>query len=756
MPVSRKRKKKSQPVKSSDPHKITFSQIKIGGDNHAEFKAAMMEAARKGVDEFPKLLGRISDLFQSTYPPNLLSTFAFYGCQGLMDDQGHQKSMARDILQHHVELLQALALMVPLEKWGGAPGTGEKMQAVFDTIPEISDTFLKMRIARQADEIDSQKKVVLSLQEKIRIHTQAVRNWGYYLEVIRICRELYSQLDGKFNQALGFSATDFIDVAEALISEFERRARLHVEAMRKFLRGKTIPQLVNLYFEQMPDMQGSPDEFIKIIPPGTSLQGVMGFMMSHADLRHVDLMTFSPNELATLTSKPEVIVEKVLDAIALEPGSLVNANAEHLFLSNPVWTRPAIKLLDGYLIPLPQAVFSHINNIMRGLAESAKLDNVLSDRRAAYLEDKTEEILKAALPSASIEKNKKWSVDGVQYETDIFGVVDRTLIIVEAKSHRVSPQALRGAPDRLKKHLADLVVDPSVQSERLQSLVVKARAGDTVSKAIIAPLGIDADQIHNIIRLSVTLDDFSIMSSSEDELKEVGWIPEGHELAPTILIADLICIAEILDNELQFLHYLAERFHFQKAFELFGDELDFLGLYLANGFNLGQTQKQLKRITLSGLSDVIDRYYQGREVGLVLPRPKSNLNHTFREIVDRLTLRKPPGWTTIGFHLLNSVDGEEQKKVTAGLERLRKSVLNKRTRPGDDCIMQIIPPLDRKATIAFFVYSPDGGLDIQKSMEQIAADILERDEARVCVVFGKSTSAWAEPYQSALIVQKRD
>lgn len=755
MPVSRKRKKRNQPVKSRDPNKIVFGEIKIDGDDHAEFKAAMTEAARKGIDEFPKLLVRISNLFQSTYPPNLLSTFAFYGCQGVMDDHGNRKSMTNRILQHHVELLQALALMVPFEQWGGAPSTGEKMQVLFDTVPEISDTFMKMRIFAQEDETDLQKKAILLLQEKIRLHTQAVRNWGYYLDVIKICRELYSPLDDDFDHALGFSATDFIDVAEAIVSEFERRARLHFETVQKFLRGKTIPQLVNLYFKHMSDIRGSPDDFIKIIPPGTSLQGVMGFMMSHADLRHADLMTFTPNEMATLTRKPEDTVRKVLDAIALESGALIDANAEHLFLSNPVWTRPAIKLLNGYLIPLPQAVFSHINNIMRGLAESVKMDNTLSARRAVYLEYKTEEVLRAALPTANIETNKKWSVDGVQYETDVFGVLDRTLIIVEAKSHRVSPQALRGAPDRLKKHLADLVVDPSVQSERLQSLVVNARAGNTVSKAIIAPLGINAEQIDNIIRLSVTLEDFSIMSSSEDELKEVGWVPKGHELAPTILIADLICIAEILDNELQFLHYLAERFHFQKGFRLFGDELDFLGLYLAHGFNLGQVQKQLKRMTLSGLSDAIDRYYQGREVGLELPRPKSNLNRTFRDIVDRLTLRKPPGWTTIGIHLLNSVDAEEQKKVTAGLERLRKSVLNKRTRPGDDCIMQITPELDRKATIAFFVYSPDGGLDVREFMELIAANVLERDEAKVCVVFGKSTALWAEPYQSALIVQKR-
>jgi hypothetical protein len=755
MPISRNRKKKVQPNKSGDPQRIVFSQIKIGGDNHAEFKEALIEAAQKGIDEFPELLAGISDLFRSTYPPNLLGTFAFYGCQGYIDDQGHQQSMTKDILQHHVELLQALALMVPHEKWGGEPSTGEKMQALFDTVPEISDTFLKIRIVKQAEETDPQKKAILLLQEKIRLHTQAVRNWAHYLDVIKISRELYSPLDNKFNQALGFSATDFIDVAEVLVSEFERRARHHFEAMHKCLRGKTIPQLINLYFEHMPDMQGSPNEVIKIIPPGTSLQGVKGLMMSHADLRHVDLMTFTPNELATLSKKSKVVVEKVLDAISLEPGALVDANVEHLFLSNPVWIRPAVKLLDSYFIPLPQAVFSHINNIMRGLAESAKLDKSLSDRRASYLECKAEETLRAALPTARIEKNKTWSIDGVQYETDIFGVLDRTLIIVEAKSHRVSPQALRGAPDRLKKHLADLVIDPSVQSERLQSLIINARAGDAVSKATIAPLGIDADQIDNIIRLSVTLDDFTIMSSSEDELREVGWVPEGHELAPTILIADLICIVEILDNELQFLHYLSERFHFQKAFKLFGDELDFLGLYLANGFNLGQVEKQLNHLTISGLSDVIDRYYQGREVGLELPRPKSNINRTFRDIVDRLTLRKPPGWTTIGIHLLNSVGGEEQKKVTAGLERLRKRVLNERTRIGSYCIMQITPSLDRKAAIAFFVYCPDDGLDVRKSMERIAADMLERDEAKVCVVFSKSIAAWAQPYQSALIVQKR-
>lgn len=77
-----------------------------------------------------------------------------------------------------------------------------------------------------------------------------------------------------------------------------------------------------------------------------------------------------------------------------------------------------------------------------------------------------------------------WTLGDQQFETDAIVVVDRTLIIAGAKSHRVTPQGLPGAPDRLKRHLTDPLISPSIQSERLAGLVASARAGDPAARTI--------------------------------------------------------------------------------------------------------------------------------------------------------------------------------------------------------------------------------------------------------------------------------
>lgn len=388
---------------------------------------------------------------------------------------------------------------------------------------------------------------------------------------------------------------------------------------------------------------------------------------------------------------------------------------------------------------------------MKGLADTAQLEAVLADRRAAYLEGKMIETFRNALPTARILPNAKWGADGQQFETDAIVIVDRTLIIAEAKSHRITPQGLRGAPDRLKRHLVDIVINPSIQSERLANIIIAARAGEADSQNIIAHLGIDAEKIDNIIRLSVILDDLSVISSGEEDLTDAGWIPESHTLAPSIHIADLISISEILENEILFLHYFSERFHFQKHFDIFGDELDFLGLYLSTGFNLGAKREDSPRMIISGMSEPIDRFYDGTDAGLSVPKPKARLHRVYGDIIQRLCDRKPNGWTTIGIHLLNSASPEEQKEIWQGLQRLRKSVMRRPKPHGHECFMAIIPPVNRKATVGFFVYPDAEKLDRRVAMEEFASKAFERDDANVCIIFGKSAERLTEPYEAVLI-----
>ncbi|WAP70436.1 hypothetical protein [Jiella pelagia] len=758
MPRSRGRRNKAKNTArlASNPNKIVFEKLDFGfGDQREEFKSAILKSAREDVERYPELVDELTNLMKNRMPDGIVSTVAFYGTRAAINNKGESRSLTKNIQQHHIELLQGIALTLPADEWGKIPSTAETIQTVFDIIPKLSDTFFKRRLIAKADEIDKVQRAIMSLQEKIRLHTQAVRNWGYFSEVKKICREVYAPLDDKLVAAVGYSFTDILDIAEAVHTAIDERCNTWMDAMKKVISSRKSRTAVETYFREMPNLKGTPDELLALLPKGIEREAVMALLMSHADLRHADNMSVTAADVAAMTGKDKERVDRVLRMFSIEPGELAGQNFEHLFLANPVWARPGIALDEAYLFGMPQAIFSHINEIMWNVATTAKIEEDLSDRRAAYLEDKAEAVLQSVLPTAQITKNAKWMAGKQQFETDIIAVVDKTVILAEAKSHRLTPQGLRGAPDRLKRHLTEMVIAPSIQSERLAVYITAAREGDADSLKITESLGLDAENVDQIIRISLTLDDLSVLSSSEEELENAGLIPEGHMLAPSLHVADLCCIAEIIDEEIPFLHYFSERFHFQKHFDIFGDEIDFLGIYLATGFNLGEKRGDFRRLMVTGMSDVIDRYYNGLDAGIAVKKPKASIHRSYKEIIDKLANTKPAGWTTMGIFVLSSASPEEQPKVERGLNRLRHSVMRKRAKRGHECFMEIVPPLNRKATVGFYVHRAADRALRRKHMEHFASEALDRDEATSCVLFAKNAENWASPYEAVLLAQKR-
>lgn len=759
MPKSRGRKPKKRVAarQPGNPNKIFFQKLDFGtGERREEFKDTVLRSAREDVEQYPALVDQLFGVLKERMPENVLSTFAFYGTRVAVSSNGETRRLTARIEQHHVELLQGMALTLPLAEWGKAPSTAHDLQTVFDSVPQISDTIFKRRLIAKADEVDDGQRALMALQEKIRLHTQAVRNWGYFGDVKQICRELYASLDAKLQAVAGYNFSDILEVSESILTTIERHGNDHFDALKRVLSARNSKTMVEGYFREFPDLVGSPERLLEVIPEGTSREGVMGFLMSHADLRHSAYMSVTAAEIAAMTGKEEERVERILRMLSIEPGELADHKIEHMFLSNPVWARPGIFLGGRYMFVMPQAIVSHINEIMWNVATSAKIESDLSDRRASYIEDKAESVIRSVLPTATITKNAKWMVGAQQFETDIIAVIDRTVFLAEAKSHRLTPQGLRGAPDRLKRHLNEMVIAPSIQSERLAMHIVAARAGDADSLRITQSLSLDAENVDQIIRISLTLDDLSILSSSEEELTKSGLIPDMHNLAPAMHIADLCCIADILDEEIPFLHYFSERFHFQKHFEIFGDELDFLGVYLSTGFNFGAERQDFHHLIVSGMSAIIDRYYDARDAGMVLKKPAPRIHRSYKEIIDKLARTKPRGWTTMGIFLLSSASPEEQPKVERGLDRLRQSVTRKNAMPGHDCFMEIVPPLNRKATVGFYVHQAAYANLRREHMEHFAAEALDRDDAASCVLFAKNTDNWSSPYEAVLLVQRRE
>ena len=756
MPKRNKKRRKQPPATSSTKPSIEFSTFNMPEDDREKLKAAMLDTARRSVTEFPETLELVKAQFRSGDPVGIMNSFATYGLMRAVigDSVGH--SMApNNIQQHHAELLQAVLLTIPFEEWGAKPVLPGIMQTIFDTLPLLSDTFVHQRVLAAEQVEDKYEKDMLFLLERIRFHTQAVRNWGYFGDVKQLTVNIYGPLDSRFRDQIGFGISELVKVASALVADCESRASEHFRVLQEVLAGKTAEELVRFYYRHMPDLIGNPEEFIAAMPTDVTREGVLSRIMTHLDYRLAADSLLKPGKVSAVSGLTIETVEAVLRAISLAPGELKAARPEHLFLSNPVWTAPGIDLGDCFFVPMPQLVFSHIHPLVARLGEAAGLERELERARSRFLETKVCEVVGMGLPGAAILRNPQWLLGDQQFETDCVAVIDRVVVIVEAKSSHLTPAGLRGAPDRLKRHIQELVLDPSIQSARLEKLIADAKGGDEAAGEAARGLGLDVSKVDKIIRLSVTLDDLSALHSAESEFKQLGWVPDDHELAPTISIADLIYVTDILESPLTFLHYLIERLFVQKEISIVGDELDLLGLYLETGFHLGALEESRDELQAIGMSSQMDRYYISRDEGIKVSKPQIKVRPRFRRMLDELCEARPDGWIVAGLNLLNVGDYFDQKKLERGLDKLMRRVRKRRHDTRRVNVLQIQPIKNRKARLVFYVYPKEARERSRSTMERLAFEALEKSGSQECCVFGKCIDNWQQPYEAVCIVRRR-
>jgi hypothetical protein len=724
------------------------------GADHEAFKSAVMDAARERVAGLGAAFSGLQQIFREHHAEGVLATMACYALQRGIDQAGVVRAAAKGLEQHHIELLQAIMLTVPGEELGWRPSMPQVIQRIWDELPPLSETFLAQRLLA-GENVDPQERTVLSLQERIRLHTQGVRNWGYFGEVVSISQELYGPADKALSDRLGFGGTDVILVARSLVTEFEQRMGRHFNVLKRVVAGGTAKAMVENYYKACPDLRGSAADLDEIIGAGATPENMLAMIMAHLDLRLPGVVTYRPEDLTDRSGLSSDRIRAVLQSLALKPGALATTKPEHLFLANPIWLAPAIEVRDGFLVPMPQAIFSHIHGIMRRLAEEAGATDALDRARNRYLEDTLEKTLRSALPGASVAANLSWKLGDQQFETDALAVLDRTVVIAEAKAHRLTPQGLRGAPDRVRRHIRDLIVDPSIQSQRLASLIEDARKGDAAADAVVRPLGINPTKADKVIRISVSLDDFSVLSSAEGDLREAGWVEDQIDLAPMINIADLKVIGDILDGPIEFLHYLAERGPFQKAYDLFGDELDFLGLYLGTGFAIGKLPENT-RFAPSGMSKAIDRYYDAKDAGIAVTKPRMQLAPYFRSLLARLAETRQDGWTSVGMHVLGAASPDEQKEVVRRLNKARGEVRRRTAKREGGAVFTIVPGAERKASVAFYVHSHADAEALRRGMMAAADEAFSGSRSDDCVVIGRHIDDWDRPYQAVALVGRRE
>jgi len=342
-------------------------------------------------------------------------------------------------------------------------------------------------------------------------------------------------------------------------------------------------------------------------------------------------------------------------------------------------------------------------------------------------------------------RNLSWSADGAQYESDLVVKIDSYLLLVEATSGTISLPALRGAPDRAKRHIEELLLEPSIQSKRLADKLLAILNGNEKDDELRQQLPFDLRRIQKIIRLSVTLEDFATIQSNVASLKGTGWVPDSFVAAPTMLMADLEIVFDMLGSIPERIHYLIRREELEEQVRYTGDELDLLGLYLASGFNLGEQELGQYPWMLFGMSKEIDVYYIAQDEGIGRDKPALKSTTWWTDIRKGIEEHHPERWSEAAVMLLN-VGFDDQQKLEKKFKKIRKNVKKNWRRAAHRNSIILCPPEWRSEAFALMAFRDRQKEERHDLMESIAAQVFSKCHATRCLVIGVNIDRSQYPY----------
>ena len=573
----------------------------------------------------------------------------------------------------HLELIQALALTM-------GRGTAEA-----DTdYPAITSKVLGLikrnvaayrdRAKRKmtGDEANDERMRLLGL---IQSWTLTVRGARHEFQTRRYALALANIVDASFCHHHGCTATSLVEAIGRFYDLVEERLQVERASFRHWIRKKSGIAMIRAFVEGLDDTTAA-EISAAAMPYRYNRDHVTALLVNRFEQRLSGVFTLRYEDLVVETPpKERDALLRLLRGRALCFGDVKKLALEHLHLDNPVRIRPFIELdPQTFFCAAPQTLGVQMGEILEDLcAITPSLKRKAEKARADLLEDQLADVVRRFLPSAELREKVKWSEDGgtTTWESDLVAVIDKTVLVFEAKSAKISPAAGRGAVSSLKKSLNDLVVDPSHQSLRFKARVENANSPlhfDTAQ----GPFIIDASAIESVIRVNILHDPIGPLSSHWPQLARAGFIPAELDIAPSMSVFDLETVFETLSLQIERCHYLARRSELERNAVYTADEFDLLAVYQANQFNVGEAEFDGTHLEWYGASLRLTTDYSTRRSEGTL---SANMQRTdfWANMLVALEEKRELGWTQLGHRLLNA-DVSVQRRIEQLYKKGMKAV----------------------------------------------------------------------------------
>lgn len=581
---------------------------------------------------------------------------------------------------------------------------------------------------------DDTSPVASIVRRKARLQTLYYRNLFTRSDCEATLAALLKTIDSQSESSLGYRLSDLFSAMVAVTAMVTDRVEINFSHIRTLMQSKSRSEVlkeIDFFRSQYPladrTWRDRGDRFQDL----EELR-FAGFQMSEMAWPWVFLLDRKGLE--------EKLGEKIVDVLfelSIPFGGLRDANPQHIYLNNPIWRKPYIRVDDDQLFAaIPQLIFSFPFAIVEDLIEGhPSLERAYEDARAEYLEAQVADIVSAALPNAEVYRSVLWDDPdtGKTWENDVVALLGNFVFVFEAKSGRLNDVARRGGDKSLKTNFRELFVEPGLQGWRLQNYLDTYRQEAALRlKSDGSPVDLRLDRPKVVYRYSVSFEHFTNLTSVRFYLKELGLIENETAWAPALTLGEFQMIARFLDTEVSFQHYLTRRPSVDELIDVDGDEQDILSMYLTNGLCIDGSAVSGRKVTFLGADTLVRQRRQPRRDRTAVEAIGVHLSPiwlaTVRELYANTKQRHRYDIINVVLNQLPPAMMDFEKRV----RRFRRGVPHK----GEDLLVTKYPVGNRIFVVAcYLAKQPPDPDEWQDAGRNIVAMFSDEDTVVECATF---------------------
>lgn len=530
------------------------------------------------------------------------------------------------------------------------------------------------------------------IRSRMHTHELVVRNPAYEHHHHEVMRGLFRPFENDLLSLVGFTIDDALTISRAISTRTERIFSEKLKKAREGVKDTKIAvdkarrtgasethkdgngeelQVTEYYLELSKRSPKEIDSFLK------------SSMIAWIFFGAADICSFALEDLTYEATVPSERVKAFLSLLSMTFENIPQDSSIMPSPTHPLRDRPLVRYEERFLSSAPMLLDWALQPALEAALKTrggSKWQRYHKQRHDHVL-NLTVEILQQVMPGATIARNLLYYDEGDQSrqtEIDAIAIYDGIVFLIEVKGADITAPARRGAPERLRRDLEEVIAESHSQALRAKDYIsskkeaVFRRTGG--GPDFIMPAGVS-----EVVMMSVSLAALGHLTALLHADSDIGFFRNG-EYSWVVSIYDLIVIGDIIDLPPMFPHYVMRRVHtaHQGILEAH-DELDIFGYYLKEGLYIDDIAEELQAkdgkagmglLSYTGQFDEYYSYITGSRKKRT-EKPAARMPAKLRQMLERLENSGLPGRVDAAMAILDLCH-ETRLSFMRGIEKIQK------------------------------------------------------------------------------------